>query len=62
MIATDGFESYGAVVLACVCAQVINTRRHDRIVRVERRMKIGTAAQLKNALVQWCEAKTGTGS
>ena len=57
LIATDGFESYGAVIRrllgpACVYGQVIKTRWNDRVIRVERRAKIGTAAQLKNALVQ----------
>ena len=57
LIATDGFESYGAVIQrlmgpACVYGQVIKTRRNDRVVRVERRVKIGSAAQLEDALVQ----------
>ena len=57
LIATDGFESYGAVILrlvgsACVYGQVIKTRRNDRVVRVERRVKIGTATQLKDALMR----------
>ena len=51
------FESYGTVIqrlmgTACVYGQVIKTRRNDRVVRVERRVKIGTATQLKDALVQ----------
>ena len=57
LIATDGFESYGPVIHrlmgpACVYGQVIKTRRNDRVVRVERRVKIGSAAQLEDALVQ----------
>ena len=57
LIATDGFESYGAVIQrlmgpACVYGQVIKTRRNDRVARVERRVKIGSAAQLEDALVQ----------
>ena len=57
LIATDGFESYGAVIQrlvgsACVYGQVIKTRRNDRVVRVERRVKIGTARQLKEALMR----------
>ncbi len=57
LITTDGFESYGTLIQrlmgpACVHGQVIKTRRHDRVVRVERRVKIGTATQLKDALVQ----------
>ena len=56
-IATDGFESYGAVIQrligpGCVYGQVVKTRRNDRVVRVERRVTIGTAMQPKDALVQ----------
>ncbi len=55
LIATDGFEySVGVIVglfgSACVYGQVLKTRRHDRVVRVERRLKIGTASRLKAAL------------
>jgi len=35
---------------ACVYGQVIKTRRNNRVVRVERRVKIGTARRLKDAL------------
>ena len=34
----------------CVYGQVLKTRRHDRVVRVERRVKIGTTTRLKAAL------------
>ena len=42
VIVTDGFEFYGTVIRrvfgpAALYAQVIKTRRHDRVVRVERR-------------------------
>ena len=54
-IATDGFEYYlGAVGNlvgpACVYGQVLKTRRNNRVIRVERRVKIGTASRLQAAL------------
>jgi IS1 family transposase len=55
LIATDGFEYYiGAVGdlvgPACVYGQVLKTRRNNRVIRVERRVKIGTASRLQAAL------------
>ena len=55
LIATDGFEYYlGAVGdlfgSACLYGQVLKTRRNNRVIRVERRVKIGTASRLKAAL------------
>ena len=55
LIATDGFEYYfGAIVRllgpTCVYGQVLKTRRNNRVIRVERRVKIGTASRLKDAL------------
>ena len=55
LIATDGFEYYVGVIVrlfgsACVYGQVLKTRRNDRVVRVERRVKIGTTTRLKAAL------------
>ena len=52
LIATDGFEYYlGAVARlfgpAWVYGQVLKTRRNNRVIRVERRVKIGTATRLK---------------
>ena len=46
VIVTDGFEFYGTVIRrvfdpAALYAQVIKTRRHDRVVRVDRRAVIG---------------------
>ena len=57
LITTDGFEYYvraveGAFRSACVYGQVLKTRRNNRVVRVERRLKIGTASQLKAALLE----------
>ena len=57
LIATDGFESYGAAIQrligpACIYGQVVKTRRNDRVVRVERRVKIGSATQLQDPLLQ----------
>ena len=55
LIATDGFAYYvgairGLFGSACVYGQVLKTRRNNRVVRVERRVKIGTATRLKAAL------------
>ena len=55
LIAPDGFEYYVGVSArlfgsACVDGHVLKTRRHDRVVRVERRRRIGTAGRLKAAL------------
>ena len=57
LIATDGFEYYfGAIARlfgsACVYGQVLKTRRNNRVVRVARRVKIGTASRLKDALLE----------
>ena len=56
LIATDGFEYYVGVIVrlfgsACVYGQVLKTRRNDRVVRVERRVKIGSASRLKDVLL-----------
>ena len=54
LIATEGFE-YSVGVSerlfgsACVYGHVLKTRRNDRVVRVERRRRIGTAGRLKAA-------------
>lgn len=55
MIVTDGFAFYGTVIRrvfgpAALYAQVIKTRRHDRVVRVERRAVIGAAWRFDEAL------------
>ena len=55
LIATDGFEYYlGAIEHllgpACVYRQVLKTRRNNRVVRVERRVRVGTASRLEDAL------------
>ena len=57
LIATDGFEFYFAVIRrlmgpACVYGQVVKTRRNNRVVRVERRAKIGTTSRLEEALLE----------
>ena len=46
LVATDGFEYYFGVIArlfgpACVYGRVIKTRRNNRVVRVERHVKIG---------------------
>ena len=55
LITTDGFEFYERVVghvfgPTCVYGQVIKTRRNNRIVKVERRMVIGTEGRLEEKL------------
>ncbi len=43
---------------ACVYGQVLKTRRNDRVVRVERRLRIGTAGRLKAALWESEDSET----
>jgi transposase-like protein/IS1 family transposase len=55
LIVTDGFEFYERVVReifgrACLHAQVIKTRRNDRVVKVERKQVIGPAWKFERAL------------
>jgi IS1 family transposase len=55
LITTDGFGFYEKVAgrvfgPACAYGQVIKTRRNDRIVKVERRIVLGGASRLKQAL------------
>ena len=63
LIATDGFEYYFGVIgrffgSDCVYGQVLKTRRNDRVVRVERRVKIGTTSRLKAALWESEDSET----
>ena len=63
LIVTDGFEFYGTVIRrvvgpAALDAQVITTRRHDRVVRVERRAVIGAAWRLDQALTHSEDSST----
>jgi len=63
LIATDGFEYYFGVTArllgpACVYGQVIKTRRNNRVVRVDRRVKIGTATRLRDALLESEDSET----
>ena len=57
VIVTDGFAFYETVMRrvfgpAPRYAQVIKTRRHDRVVRVDRRAVIGAAWRFADALVR----------
>ena len=57
LIATDGFEFYEKVVRrvfgpACLYGQVIKMRRNDRVIRVERRTRIGAAWRWEQALAE----------
>ena len=63
LIATDGFEYYVGVIerllgSACVSGHVLKTRRNDRVGRVERRRRIGTAGRLKAALWESEDSET----
>ena len=48
-------DSFGS---ACVYGQVLKTRRNNRVVRVERRVKVGTANRLKAALLASEDSET----
>ena len=55
LITTDGFLYYRVVMArlfrhACVYGQVIKTRRNDRVVKVERRLVMGSKPQLEDVL------------
>ena len=55
LIVTDGFEFYEKAInkifnVGCLYAQVIKTRRNNRIIKVERREIIGTETQFEEAL------------
>ena len=57
VIVTDGFEFYGKVIgrvfgPAALYAQVIKTRGHDRVVRVDRRTVIGAVWRFDDALTR----------
>ena len=63
LIATDGFEydvgvSERLFGSACVDGHVLKTRRNDRVVRVERRRRIGTAGRLQAALWESEDSET----
>ena len=63
LIATDGVEYYVGVMVrllgsACVYGQVLKTRRNNRVVRVERRVKIGPASRLNAALLAAEDSET----
>ena len=52
---TDGYSCYTSAigrifVRACVYGQVIKTRRNDRVIRVDRRLAIGSPRTLEDAL------------
>jgi hypothetical protein len=43
---------------ACIYGQVIKTRRNNRVIRVERRLKIGTGHRLNEALLESEDSET----
>ncbi len=63
LIVTDNFEFYGTAIRrvfgpAALYAQVIKTRRHDRVVRVDRRAVIGAAWRFDEALTHSEDSST----
>ena len=63
LIVTDGFEFYGRVVrkvfgLNCLYAQVLKTRRNNRVVKVERRREIGSQIDFGEALLESEDSET----
>ena len=63
MIVTDGFEFYEKVARrvfgpASLCAQVIKTRRNDRIIKVERRPVIGASWRFDGTLFESEDSST----
>ena len=63
LIVTDGFEFYGTVIRrvfgpAALYAQVVKTRRHDRVVRVQRRAVIGATWRFDEALTRSEDSST----
>ena len=63
VIVTDGFEFYGKAIglvfgPAALYAQVIKTRGHDRVVRVDRRTVIGAVWRFDDALTRSEDSST----
>ena len=63
LIVTDGFEFYEKVVRrvfgpAVLYGQVLKTRRHDRIVQVERRARMGAPWRFEEALINSEDSST----
>ena len=55
LITSDGFRPYARVIkrlfgCSCVYGQVIKTRRKDKVIRVDRKLVIGSQQRLDNAL------------
>ena len=63
LVTTYGFEFYETVVrkvfgVCAVYGQVIKTRRNNRVIRVERNLRIGTQSQLAAALQESEDSET----
>lgn len=63
LFTTDGHKPYlwaakRLLGIACVFAQVIKTRRNNRVICVERNLAIGTKAQLVEALLESDDSST----
>ena len=57
LVTTDGFRCYPGVIwrllgARCIHGQVIKLRRNDRVVKVDRRLVVGTRASLDEALIE----------
>jgi IS1 family transposase len=63
LVTTDGFQFYEKAVrrvldVLCVHGQVIKTRRNNRVIRVDRQLKIGTKARLAELLLESEDSET----
>ena len=63
LFTTDGFEMYEwaakrFLVGVCIYGQVIKKRRENRVVRVDRRLLLGTEAELEEALLHSEDSST----
>jgi IS1 family transposase len=63
LVTSDGFEFYERVVrsvlgLVAIYGQVIKTRRNNRVIRVDRALKLGTKSHLADALLESEDSET----
>jgi hypothetical protein len=63
LVVTDGFEFYGRAVSEvtgkeCLYAQVIKTRRNNRVVKIEVRRAIGSKDEFEKVLLESEDSET----
>jgi IS1 family transposase len=62
LFTTDGFEMYEWAIRklagVCIYGQVIKTRRENRVIRVDRKLLLGTPAELEESLFHSEDSKT----